>query len=170
MYIYLFKISCWSEDDVEKLRQIDLNTMMSNPENKGSWYSIYTESTDFDTYEIPFDKMKIQPSNSPEDLKCNYDSDEEVYNFLIALKTEEVLYQPAFIANVISGTAFDGLYLMYPATVNGEETVCYEQFVDGQWDEGYFIGSKDMSCVGNSCAEILGISPLEDFINPENYS
>ena len=169
MYIYLFKISCWSEDDVEKLRQIDLNTMMSNPENKGSWYSIYTESADFDTYEIPFDKMKIQPSNSPEDLKCNYDGDEEVYNFLIALKTEEVLYQPAFIANVISGTAFDGLYLMYPATVNGEETVCYEQFVDGQWDEGYFIGSKDMSCAGNSCAEILGISPLEDFINPENY-
>jgi hypothetical protein len=169
MYIYLFKISCWSEDDVEKLRQIDLNTMMSNPENKGSWYSIYTESADFDTYEIPFDKMKIQPSNSPEDLKCNYDGDEEVYNFLIALKTEEVLYQPAFIANVISGTAFDGLYLMYPATVNGEETVCYEQFVDGEWDEGYFIGSKDMSCAGNSCAEILGISPLEDFINPENY-
>jgi hypothetical protein len=26
-----------------------------------------------------------------------------------------------------------------------------------------------MSCAGNSCAEILGISPLEDFINPENY-
>jgi len=26
-----------------------------------------------------------------------------------------------------------------------------------------------MSCVGNSCAEILGISPLQDFINPENY-
>ena len=69
MYIYLFKISCWSEDDVEKLRQNDLNIMMSNPENKGSWYSIYTESADFDTYEIPFDKMKIQPSNSPEDLK-----------------------------------------------------------------------------------------------------
>ena len=169
MYIYLFKISCWSEDDVEKLRQIDLNTMMSNPENKGSWYSIYTESADFDTYEIPFDKMKIQPSNSPEDLKCNYDGDEEVYNFLIALKTQEVLYQPAFISNAISGTSFDGLYLLYPATVNGEETVCYEQFVDGQWDEGYFIGSKDMSCVGDSCSEILGISPLEDFINPENY-
>jgi hypothetical protein len=169
MYIYLFKISCWSEDDVKKLRQNDLKAMMSNPQNKGSWYSIFTESADFDTYKIPFDKMKIQPCNSPEDLKYNYDDAEEAYNFLIVLKTEEVLYQPAFISNAISGTAFDALYLLYPATVDGEETVCYEQFVDGQWDEGYFIGSKDMSCVGDSCSEILGISPLEDFINPENY-
>lgn len=169
MYIYLFKIWCYSEDDVKKLRQNDLNVMMSNPENKGSWYSIFTESADFDTYEIPFDKMTIKPANSSEDLKCNYDDSEEAYNFLIALKTEEVLYEPSLISQAISGTEFESLFLLYPASVNGEDTVCYEQWVDGQWDEGYFIGNEDMSCVGNDCAEILGISPLEDFINPENY-
>ena len=113
--------------------------------------------------------MTIKPANSSEDLKCNYDDSEEAYNFLIALKTEEVLYEPSLISQAISGTEFESLFLLYPASVNGEDTVCYEQWVDGQWDEGYFIGNEDMSCVGNACAEILGISPLEDFINPESY-
>lgn len=169
MHIYLFKTTSWSEEDVETLRQNDLDAMMSNPKNKGNWYSISSESTDFNTYEISFDKMSIKPANSPEELEYNYDDAEEQYNFLIALKTEEVLYQPAFISEAINGTAFEGLYLLYPATVNGEETVCYEQWVDGQWDEGYFIGNEDLSCVGDSCEEIIGISPLEDFVNPENY-
>ena len=170
MSIYLFKIACWSEDDIPTLKKDSLNALMSNPDNKGSRYSIFTESDDFDTYEISFDKMSIHPANSSEDLRCSYDDSEEQYIFLIALKTEEVLCHPGLVSQMIIGTSFESLFLLYPATIDDEETVCYEQWVDGEWDEGYFVGGKDMSCVGEEAGEILGISPMEDFLNPESYS
>ena len=169
MSIYLFKIGCWSEEDAESLKKDSLKVLMNNPDNKGSWHSIFTESDDFDMYDISFDKMSIHPANSSEDFKCSYDDSEEQYIFLIALKTEEILCHPGLVSQMIAGTSFENLYLLYPAAVDGEETVCYEQWVDGEWDEGYFIGGEDMSCVGEEAGEVLGIS-TEDFINPETYT
>ncbi|MDA7735351.1 hypothetical protein N8880_04230 [Gammaproteobacteria bacterium] len=169
MSIYLFKIGCWSEEDAESLKKDGLKVLMNNPDNKGSWHSIFTESDDFDMYDISFDKMSIHPANSSEDFKCSYDDSEEQYIFLIALKTEEILCHPGLVSQMIAGTSFENLYLLYPAVIDDEETVCYEQWVDGEWDEGYFIGGKDMSCVGEEAGEVLGIS-TEDFINPENYT
>lgn len=169
MSIYLFKIGCWSEEDAESLKKDSLKVLMNNPNNKGSWHSIFTESDDFDMYDISFDKMSIHPANSSEDFKCSYDDSEEQYIFLIALKTEEILCDPGLVSRMIAGTSFENLYLLYPAVIDDEETVCYEQWVDGEWDEGYFIGGKDMSCVGEEAGEVLGIS-TEDFINPENYT
>lgn len=171
MYVYLFKVNCWSEEDIETLKENSFNTLLSNPDNKGSWYSIYSESDDFDMYEMSFDKMSIHPANSSDDLKYSYDDAEESYTFLVALKAEEILIGPAFISNMHAGTNFENLYLLYPAkTFEDEEIVCYEQWVDGEWDEGYFIGGRDMSCAGDSAGEVLGISPMKEFINPENYS
>ena len=169
MSIYLFKIGCWSEEDAESLKKDSLKVLMNNPDNKGSWHSIFTESDDFDMYDISFDKMSIHPANSSEDFKCSYDDSEEQYIFLIALKTEEIVCHPGLVSQMIAGTSFENLYLLYPAVIDDEETVCYEQWVDGEWDEGYFIGGKDMSCVGEEAREVLGIS-TEDFINPENYT
>ena len=169
MSIYLFKIGCWSEEDAESLKKDSLKVLMNNPDNKGSWHSIFTESDDFDMYDISFGKMSIHPANSSEDFKCSYDDSEEQYIFLIALKTEEILCHPGLVSQMIAGTSFENLYLLYPAVIDDEETVCYEQWVDGEWDEGYFIGGKDMSCVGEEAGEVLGIS-TEDFINPENYT
>jgi len=169
MSIYLFKIGCWSEEDAESLKKDSLKVLMNNPDNKGSWHSIFTESDDFDMYDISFDKMSIHPANSSEDFKCSYDDSEEQYIFLIALKTEEILCHPGLVSQMIAGTSFENLYLLYPAVIDDEETVCYEQWVDEEWDEGYFIGGEDMSCVGEGAGEVLGISPMEDFINPENY-
>ena len=169
MSIYLFKIGCWSEEDAESLKKDSFKVLMNNPDNKGSWHSIFTESDDFDMYDISFDKMSIHPANSSEDFKCSYDDSEEQYIFLIALKTEEILCHPGLVSQMIAGTSFENLYLLYPAVIDDEETVCYEQWVDGEWDEGYFIGGKDMSCVGEEAGEVLGIS-TEDFINPENYT
>jgi hypothetical protein len=169
MSIYLFKIGCWSEEDAESLKKDSLKVLMNNTDNKGSWHSIFTESDDFDMYDISFDKMSIHPANSSEDFKCSYDDSEEQYIFLIALKTEEILCHPGLVSQMIAGTSFENLYLLYPAVIDDEETVCYEQWVDGEWDEGYFIGGKDMSCVGEEAGEVLGIS-TEDFINPENYT
>jgi len=169
MSIYLFKIGCWSEEDAESLKKDSLKVLMNNPDNKGRWHSIFTESDDFDMYDISFDKMSIHPANSSEDFKCSYDDSEEQYIFLIALKTDEILCHPGLVSQMIAGTSFENLYLLYPAVIDDEETVCYEQWVDGEWDEGYFIGGKDMSCVGEEAGEVLGIS-TEDFINPENYT
>ena len=170
MYLYLFKIDCYSEDDISNLKQDDLNILMSNPGNKGSWYSISTESNDFDKWDISFDKMSVSPADTSEDLKCSYDEAEESYTFLVALKSDEILCEPPMISNVVSGTAFESVTLLYPALINGEETVCYEQWIDEEWDEGYMAGGEDMSCVGDVAGEIMGISPMEEFINPENYS
>ena len=100
MYLYLFKIDCYSEDDILNLKQDDLNILMSNPGNKGSWYSISTESTDFDKWDISFDKMSISPADTSEDLKCSYDEAEENYTFLVALKSDEILCEPSMISNV----------------------------------------------------------------------
>lgn len=171
MFIYLFKVSCWSEEDIATLKEDSFNTLLSNPDNKGSWYSIYSESDDFDMYEMSFDKMSIHPANSSEDLKFSYDNAEENYTFLIALKAEEILQIPGLIYKMQDGTNFPNLFLLYPAkTDDDEEIVCYEQWVDGEWDEGYYIGSSDMSCAGDSAGEVLCIAPMEEFINPENYS
>ena len=170
MYIYLFIIGCWSEEDIPTLKKDSLNILMSNPDNKGSWYSIFTDSDDFDKYKMSFDKMSVHPANSSEDIKFSYDHAEGGYTFFVALKTEEVLYQPDLVSQMIVGTSFENINLLYPATVDDEETVCYEQWVDGQWDEGYAIGRGDMSCVGEKAGECLGLSTMEDFINPENYT
>ena len=170
MSMYLFKIGCWLEEDIPSLKKDSLNVLMSNPHNKGSWYNIFTESDDFDKYEISFDKMSVHPVNSSEDLKCSYDHAEGGYTFLIALKTEEILCQPGLVSQMIVGTSFEDINLLYPAIVDDEETVCYEQWIDGQWDEGYFIGREDMSCVGEEAGACLGLIPMEGFINPENYT
>lgn len=171
MFIYLFKVGCFSKEDIATLKADSFSTLLSNPENKGSWYTIYSDADDFDKYEMSFDKMSIQPVSDPEDLKCSYDDAEEDYTFLIALKTEEILYMPAFIYKMQDGTSFENLFLLYPAeTFDDEEIVCYEQWVDGEWDEGYFIGERDLSCTGDAAGEVLGITPMEEFINPENYT